>query len=180
MDRFSGVAEVAGWRARLTELPAGQPGDGSAVDGSAGLSDAERVELLGELEALKASAAAAQARLTSDFDASQRAAQEVYTDAAVKEYIVLLAEATRSHEDVYLGVSPRGSLALFHASRALAAMRGRDYVLPDDIKELAGPALAHRLIVSPAARMKNIDGRDIVEDLLALTPVPGARAGRPR
>ena len=91
-----------------------------------------------------------------------------------------MVEATRQHEDVYLGASPRGSLALFHASQARAAMRGRDYVMPDDVKELAGPALAHRLIVSPAARMKNIDGRDIVEDLLMLVPVPGARVGRPR
>jgi MoxR-like ATPase len=111
---------------------------------------------------------------------AQRAVQEVYADPAVKEYIVLLAEATRSHEDVYLGVSPRGSLALFHAARALAGLRGRDYVLPDDVKELAVPALAHRLIVSPAARMKNIDGRDVVEDLLQLVPVPGARVGPPR
>jgi MoxR-like ATPase len=111
---------------------------------------------------------------------AQRAVQEVYADPAVKEYIVLLAEATRGHEDVYLGVSPRGSLALFHAARALAGLRGRDYMLPDDVKELAVPALAHRLIVSPAARMKNIDGRDVVEDLLQLVPVPGARVGPPR
>jgi MoxR-like ATPase len=108
---------------------------------------------------------------------AQRALQGVYIDPSLKEYIVLLAEATRGHDDVYLGASPRGSLALFHSARALAALRGRDYALPDDIKELAGPTLAHRLIVSPAARMKHIDGRDIVDDLLQLVPVPGARVG---
>ncbi|MCC6628887.1 MAG: AAA family ATPase [Chloroflexi bacterium] len=108
---------------------------------------------------------------------AQRAVEEVYADPAVKDYIVLLTEATRGHDDVYLGASPRGSLALFHAARALAALRGRAYVVPDDVKELAGPTLAHRVIVSPAARMKNVDGRDIVDDLLLLVPVPGARVG---
>ena len=107
--------------------------------------------------------------------AAQRAVREVYVDTAVKEYILLLVEATRSHGDVYLGVSPRGSLALFQAARTLAALRGRDYVLPDDVKELAASALAHRVIVSPAARMKNTDGRDIIAELLSAVPVPGAR-----
>ncbi len=107
--------------------------------------------------------------------AAQRAVREVYVDTAVKEYILLLVEATRGHGDVYLGVSPRGSLALFQAARTLAALRGRDYVLPDDVKELAASALAHRVIVSPAARMKNTDGRDIIAELLSAVPVPGAR-----
>jgi MoxR-like ATPase len=108
---------------------------------------------------------------------AQRAVREVHVDTAIKEYILLLVEATRSHGDVYLGVSPRGSLALFHAARTLAALHGRDYVLPDDVKDLAGPALAHRVIVSPAARMKNTDGRDIIDELLATVPVPGTRVG---
>jgi MoxR-like ATPase len=108
---------------------------------------------------------------------AQRAIREVHVDAAIKEYVVHLADATRAHDEVYLGASPRGSLALFHAARTLAALRGRDYVLPDEVKELAGPALAHRLIVSPAARMKNMDGRDIVAEVLDTVPVPGARVG---
>ena len=111
---------------------------------------------------------------------AQRAAHAVHVDRGIREYIVALAEATRAHGEVYLGVSPRGSLALYQASRALAAMRGRDFVLPDDIKELAIPTLAHRIIVSPAARMKNLDGRDIIHELLTTVPVPGARVGTRR
>jgi MoxR-like ATPase len=110
--------------------------------------------------------------------AAQRALQEVHVAPEVKEYIVALTEATRAHEEVYLGASPRGSLALFHAARALAALRGRDYAQHDDVKELAIPTLAHRLIVNPAARMKGIDGREIVVEILGALPVlvPGARA----
>jgi MoxR-like ATPase len=111
---------------------------------------------------------------------AQQAVRTVYADATVKEYIVVLVEATRAHEDVYLGVSPRGTLALFQASLALAALRGRDHVLPDDVKEMAGPVLAHRLILSPAARMKGVDGRVVVDDLLGLMPIPGARLGHAR
>jgi len=108
-----------------------------------------------------------------------RAAQEqirhVYVDDLLKEYIVSLVEATRRHEDVYLGAGPRGSLALYNASRAWAAMQGRDYVIPDDVKELAEPTLAHRIIVNPAARMRNVDARAIVREVLGVVPVPGAR-----
>jgi len=106
---------------------------------------------------------------------AQRAIRDVYVDDAVKEYIVDLVTVTRDHPDVYLGASPRGSLALFKASRAWAALSGRDYVLPDDIKLLAAPTLAHRLIVSPSARIKNVDARQVIEDALQHTPVPGSR-----
>ncbi len=107
---------------------------------------------------------------------AQRAARDVYVDDLVKGYIVDLVTTTRDHPDVYLGASPRGSLALFLASRAWAAMEGRDFVLPDDIKLLAPSVLAHRLIVSPSARIKNVGAQQIVEDALRHTPVPGARA----
>jgi MoxR-like ATPase len=106
---------------------------------------------------------------------AQAAVREVHVAPAVKEYIVALVEATRSHEDVYLGASPRGSLALYNASRAWAALYGRDFVTPDDIKALAEPTLAHRVIVGPAARMKNVDSRVVIGDLLARIPVPGAQ-----
>jgi MoxR-like ATPase len=92
----------------------------------------------------------------------------------VKKYIVDLVNATRSHPDVYLGSSPRGSLALFRTAQARAAMAGREYVIPDDVKALAEVALAHRIIVGPAARIKDISSRTIVHDVLASTPVPGA------
>ncbi len=108
--------------------------------------------------------------------AAQRAVRTVYVDNLVKEYIVDLVATTRDHPDIYLGASPRGSLALFSVARAYAAMEGRDYVLPDDIKLLAEPTLSHRLIVSPSARIKNVTARQVIEDALRHTAVPGARS----
>jgi len=108
--------------------------------------------------------------------AAQRAIRSVYVDDLVKSYIVDLVTTTRDHPDVYLGASPRGSLALYNGSRAWAAINGRDYVLPDDIKYLAESTLAHRLIVSPSARIKNVTPRQIIEDALQHTAVPGTRA----
>jgi MoxR-like ATPase len=107
--------------------------------------------------------------------AAQEAVKQVYVDDLIKEYIINLATATRNHLDVYLGVSPRGSLALYRTSQALAAIRQRDYTIPDDVKYLAEPTLAHRLIISPAARIKNIDPKEVIQDILASVPVPGAR-----
>jgi MoxR-like ATPase len=107
---------------------------------------------------------------------AQHAVKEIYVDRLIQEYIVALVEATRKHPDVYLGASPRGSLALLKTSQAKAAMRGRDFVSPDDIKELADATLAHRIILSPAARLKHIDARVIVNELVNSVPVPGARA----
>ncbi|HXF60885.1 MAG TPA: MoxR family ATPase [Caldilineaceae bacterium] len=106
---------------------------------------------------------------------AQQAIRGVYVDDLVKSYIVDLVTTTRDHPDIYLGASPRGSLALFLAARALAALEGRDFVLPDDVKRLAEPALAHRLIISPSARIKNVTARQVIEDALRHTPVPGAR-----
>lgn len=107
---------------------------------------------------------------------AQQAVREVYVDDLVKGYIVDLVTTTRDHPDIYLGASPRGSLALFLATRAWAAMEGRDYVLPDDVKYLADAVLSHRLIVSPSARIKNVSARQVVDDALRHTAVPGARA----
>ncbi len=108
--------------------------------------------------------------------AAQRAVKEVYVDTLIKEYILTLIEATRKHPDVYLGASPRGSLALYKTAQVRAAIQGRDYVIPDDIKALAEPALAHRLIISPAARLKNVDPRAVVDELIHSVAVPGSRA----
>lgn len=109
---------------------------------------------------------------------AQKEVRQVYIDELLKEYLVAIVEATRRHEDVYLGAGPRGSLALYNAARAWAAMQGRDFVIPDDIKELAEPTLAHRIIVSPAARMRNVEARTIVREILDHIPVPGARPYR--
>jgi MoxR-like ATPase len=106
--------------------------------------------------------------------AAQQAIREIYVADEIKRYIVDLVNATRQHPDVYLGSSPRGSLALFHTAQARAAMAGRDYVIPDDVKALAEVTLAHRIIVGPAARIKDISSRTIVQDVLANTPIPGA------
>ncbi len=102
----------------------------------------------------------------------QDAIKKEYVSPAVKRYIVDLTRATRAHPDVYLGASPRGSLGLFRAGQAIAAMAGRDYVLPDDIKSICGAVLAHRVVVSPATRMKNITSSMIIEELLSTTPIP--------
>lgn len=84
----------------------------------------------------------------------QRAVREIYIDPLIKQYIVGLAGATRQHEDVYLGASPRGSIALFRTAQARALLEGRDYVVPDDVKELAFVTLGHRVIVNPGARAR--------------------------
>ncbi len=106
---------------------------------------------------------------------AQEAVKQVYVDDRIKEYIVSITQATRQHPDVYLGASPRGSLALFKTARALAAAQNREFVLPDDIKELAAPTLAHRIIVSPSARIKNIGSEAILREIMESVPVPGAR-----
>jgi len=118
--------------------------------------------------------------------AQQYILENVRVDPLILEYMVSMAEATRRHDEIYLGASPRGTLGLLASARAWAALAGRDYVLPDDVKALAEPVLAHRLIVSPAARMRNLDGRGIIRELLQRVPVPGATPfaqrveGRPR
>lgn len=106
---------------------------------------------------------------------AQLAVTEVYVDTLIKEYIVSLVNATRKHPDIYLGASPRGSLALYKTGRANAAVQGREYVIPDDIKLMAEPTLAHRLIVSPSARIKNVDPRAVLNEILDSVPVPGTR-----
>jgi len=106
----------------------------------------------------------------------QQAVKQVYADQSIKQYIIELCTATRTHPDVYLGVSPRGSLALYRTSQAMAAIRGRDYIIPDDVKYLAEATLAHRLIISPAARIKNVDPREVIDDILSSIPVPGVKS----
>ncbi|MEM7114966.1 MAG: MoxR family ATPase [Chloroflexota bacterium] len=105
----------------------------------------------------------------------QTAVKAIYVDQLVKEYIIDLVRQTREHPDVYLGSSSRGALALYRLGQARAAMLGRDYVLPDDVKALAGSALGHRIIVGPAARIKDIEPEAIVQDILDKVPVPGAQ-----
>jgi MoxR-like ATPase len=99
--------------------------------------------------------------------------KRIYISPAVKRYVVELTTRTRQSEDVYLGASPRGSLALARAGQARAAMLGRDHVLPDDIQALAVAVLAHRIIVSPAARLRDLSSDRIVKEAIHATAVPG-------
>lgn len=104
---------------------------------------------------------------------NQEAIKNVFVSPPVKKYIVNIVHQTRKHPEVYLGASPRGSLALYRTAQARAAIIGREYVLPDDIKSLAKYALAHRVIVGPGARLRDLNANQIVEEVVASVPVPG-------
>ena len=104
---------------------------------------------------------------------AQEEIKGVYIAPAVKRYIVDLVRQTRQHADVYLGASPRGSLALFRSGQARAIIQGRDYVLPDDIKALVQPALGHRVILGPAARLRDLSADQVLDEVLSRVPVPG-------
>jgi len=96
---------------------------------------------------------------------------EVHVDHTVRDYIVRLTHATRNHADLALGASPRGSLSLFKTAQALAVLRGRDFVLPDDVKALAIPTLVHRLIVRPESALRGYSADRILNSLLQATPL---------
>jgi MoxR-like ATPase len=134
---------------------------------------AEEIEVLNRQEQVHPLGKLEQVVDASELVAGQQAIKSVHVDRLIKEYIVAVVSATRRHDDVYLGASPRGSLSLQTASQARAAVAGRDYVIPDDIKALAEATLAHRLILNPAARIRNIDARSVVAEILRNTPVPG-------
>lgn len=108
---------------------------------------------------------------------AQIAVRDVYLNQDIKNYIINLVTTSRQHPDVYLGASPRGALALYRVSQARASVIGRDYVIPDDVKALAEPTLAHRIIVGPNARIKDISSTAIVHNILNAVPVPGATVG---
>jgi MoxR-like ATPase len=114
----------------------------------------------------------------------QAAVKEIYVDSTVSDYIVRLVNGSRTHPDVYLGASPRGSLALYRAGQAMAALLGRDYVIPDDIKALAEPALAHRLIIKTSSTIHDVQPAQVVRELLETTAIDGirpqGRGGGPR
>lgn len=108
---------------------------------------------------------------------AQDVVKAIFVQRLIERYIIRLVYATRKHNKVVLGASPRASLDLFRSCQALALLRGRDYVLPDDVKELATVVIGHRVIVTPAARMDGVDGCQIVEEVLEQVAVPGARPG---
>lgn len=108
-----------------------------------------------------------------DVLSAQKKLRSVHIAPPVKSYLVNLVQRTRNHEDVYLGASPRGSLGLFRAGQATAAIQGRDYVTPDDIKRVARPILGHRLILAPGARLQNRNEDSILDEIMENALVPG-------
>jgi MoxR-like ATPase len=102
----------------------------------------------------------------------------VYVDPKVRDYIVELVGNTREHDDLALGGSPRASIALCRASQALAAIRGHDFVLPDDVKRMAAPVLCHRLILRPESRLRKVTSVNVVNEVLAETSVPTLSSGQ--
>ena len=106
----------------------------------------------------------------------QEIVKHIYIDPLVKQYIVDLVNATRSHENIYLGASPRGSLALMRSTQAYALLEGRDFVQPDDVKILAYPTLGHRIIIDPSAHIRGIDNAQIIDEVIGRVRVPGDRA----
>lgn len=102
----------------------------------------------------------------------QRAVREVFVDDKVRRYLMQIVHDTRAHDDLSLGGSPRASIALFRTSQAMAALRGRNYVLPDDVKRVAGPVLTHRLILKPESRLRKITAAQVVEEVIGDIAVP--------
>ncbi|GAB4332377.1 MAG: MoxR family ATPase [Candidatus Abyssubacteria bacterium] len=104
--------------------------------------------------------------------AMQELIKKVYVHGTIRDYLLKVVHATRSHPDLALGASPRGSLNLFRTAQACAALEGRDFVIPDDIKMLAVPVLSHRLIVKPESRLKRRTPRNVIEQILQAIPAP--------
>lgn len=105
----------------------------------------------------------------------QQLVQGVYVEDSVKNYMVELASQTRENSYVYLGVSPRATIALMKASQAYAFMKGRSYVIPDDVQYLAPYVFSHRLVLKPDARYDDVTAEEIIERIIAKTPVPTKR-----
>ena len=107
-----------------------------------------------------------------DILACQAVVREVHVDEKVRKYLTEIVHATRDHEDLSLGGSPRASIALFRTAQAMAAIYGRNFVQPDDVKRVAGPVLMHRLILRPESRLRKVTARELVEDVVADVRVP--------
>jgi MoxR-like ATPase len=133
----------------------------------------EMLQLSHPLDALEPVATAEELR------SCQEAVRQVHVDEKVRRYLTQIVHDTRKHDDLSLGASPRASIAMFRTSQAMAALRGRNYVQPDDVKRVASPVLTHRVILKPEARLRQVDAREIIEDVVAdvrvpiLSPEPG-------
>jgi len=110
---------------------------------------------------------------TEELMAVQEEIKKVHVSEHIEKYIVNITNATRKADDIYLGASPRGSLALYRLGQCLAAFQGRDFTIPDDVKSIAPYALAHRLILQPSSRLQEVKAMEIIEELLEKVKVPG-------
>lgn len=108
----------------------------------------------------------------AEIDSFRQLAASVHVEPRLKEYIVTLVSETRNHPFLYMGASPRASLALLHAAKALAALRGKDFIVPEDIQELAYPVLRHRIILSPEKEMEGLTNDEVIKQILRKTEVP--------
>jgi len=109
---------------------------------------------------------------TEEMIAAQEAVRKIHVDPKIRSYLAQIVHATRDHDDLRLGASPRASIALFRGAQALAAVRGRNFVQPDDVKRIAGPILMHRVILQPESRLRKITAAEVVNDVVAEIPVP--------
>ena len=139
------------------------PGDPAAADENAILLRDERVDPLETLEPVLQA---------EELLAMQEYVRTVMVEESVREYIVRVVRATREHTGVDLGASPRGTLALYKTSQALAAIRGREFVIPDDVKELAPAVLTHRIIISPQTRLRGRRPEEVMMEVVNTVPVP--------
>lgn len=132
----------------------------------------EEVQLLSRLQFQHPIDKLEQVANTQEILKAQEIIKQVHVDQSLRNYIVKLIHSLRNHSQVYLGASPRGSLAIFKGAQALAAIEGRDYVVPDDIKLMARCALPHRVILKPGAQLNGFEPEKLVADILGQVPVP--------
>lgn len=114
----------------------------------------------------------------AEIAACQEAVREVHVDDKLRRYLLEIVQKTREHDDIHLGGSPRASIALFRTAQALAAIAGRNFVLPDDVKRMLLPVLAHRLIIRPESRLRKVTAASIINDIVSEVAVPGPGRGK--
>jgi len=128
------------------------------------MDDRERLDPINQLEPVCSSA---------DIVELQKVSEEIYIDDVIKKYIVEISDNTRRHTDVALGVSPRASISMMKAGKSIALVMGRDYVIPDDIKNIVPPVLSHRVLLTPSARMRNVNQYSVIQEVVDNIPIPG-------
>ncbi len=131
----------------------------------------QRLQGLHPIESLEACSTPEQVRTL------QEVVTKVFVEDSVRDYVVRLTQSTRSHSHVQLGASPRGSLALMRAAQAWAALEGRDYILPDDVKKMAPWVLAHRIVLKPESQLRGLTSEDVISELLHTVPVRAEEDG---